>query len=77
MRTDASNTELEVRRLYEAIAELKPEAAQILILRYMHNKNDAEIARILGRSRGTIALNLFRSRARLKKLLLTKLGDKP
>ncbi|HYR90976.1 MAG TPA: sigma-70 family RNA polymerase sigma factor [Terriglobia bacterium] len=72
-RTNAGNRELEVRRLYEAIAELKPEAAQILILRYMHNKSDAEIARILGRSRGTIALNLFRSRARLKKLLLANL----
>lgn len=57
------------RRLYEAIAELKPEAAQIVILRYMHNKSDAEIARMLGVSRGSIALKLFRSRMKLRKLL--------
>jgi RNA polymerase sigma-70 factor, ECF subfamily len=72
--TDSTNSELEARRLYEAIAELKPEAAQVLILRYMHNKSDAEIARMLGKSRGTIALKLFRSRARLKKLLVANLG---
>src|SRR5262245_1081594 len=74
-RVDSTNPELEVRRLYEAIAKLKPEAAQIVILRYMHNMSDAEIARILGRSRGAIALTLFRSRARLKKLLLADVGD--
>jgi RNA polymerase sigma-70 factor (ECF subfamily) len=61
--------------LYEAIAELKPDAAQIVILRYMHNKSDAEIARMLGVSRGTIALKLFRSRIKLRKLLRTSLGD--
>jgi RNA polymerase sigma-70 factor, ECF subfamily len=74
--TDSTNSELEARRLYEAIAELKPEAAQIVILRYMHNKSDAEIARMLGKPRGTIALKLFRSRARLKKLLLAA-GRRP
>ena len=72
---DSTNSELEARRLYQAIAELKPEAAQIVMLRYMHNKSDAEIARMLGKSRGTIALKLFRTRSRLKKLLLANLGD--
>jgi RNA polymerase sigma-70 factor (ECF subfamily) len=63
------------RRLYRAIAELKPETAQILILRYVHGKSDAEIAGMLGMSRGAIALRLFRSRARLKKLLGDRLGE--
>jgi RNA polymerase sigma-70 factor (ECF subfamily) len=56
-------------RLYEAIAMLKPDTAEIVILRYVHDYSDAEIAKMLGVSRGTIALKLFRSRARLKKLL--------
>lgn len=73
---DAGNTEFELRRLWEAMVELKPEAAQIVILRYMHNMSDAKIARLLGKSRGAVALKLFRSRARLKKLMLTSLGDK-
>jgi len=62
------------RRLYRAIAELTPEAAQILILRYVHGRSDAEIAGMLGMSRGAIALRLFRSRAKLRKLLGGRLG---
>ena len=65
------------RLLYEAIAELSPHAAQIVILRYMHGKSDAEIARWLGVSRGAVALKLFRSRARLRKLISARLGDQP
>src|SRR5262245_45351379 len=57
------------QRLYEAIAALGAEAAQILILRYMQNKRIAEIAEGLGVSRTVVAVRLFRSRARLKKLL--------
>jgi RNA polymerase sigma-70 factor (ECF subfamily) len=63
------------RKLYEAIAELKPKAAEILILRYVHNYSDVQIAKLLSTSRGTIAVNLYRSRARLKKLLRAALGD--
>ena len=64
------------KRLYEAIAQLGPEAAEILILRYVHGANDAEIAKMLGTSRGVIAVRLFRSRARLKKLLRSPMGEK-
>jgi RNA polymerase sigma factor (sigma-70 family) len=63
------------RRLAVALAELHPETAQILILRYVHDYSDAEIARLLGVSRGTMAMRLFRSRARLKKLMQT--GETP
>jgi RNA polymerase sigma-70 factor (ECF subfamily) len=58
------------RRLTEAIAELPADAAHILILRYVHNHSDAEIAKLLGTSRTVIAVRLFRARARLKKRLL-------
>lgn len=57
------------QRLTAAIAELNPAAVHILILRYVHNYSDAEIAKLLGTSRTAIAVRLFRSRARLKKLL--------
>lgn len=63
------------RKLYEAIAQLSPKAASILVLRYLHNYSDAEIAKLLGTSRGVIAVTLFRSRARLKKLLAASLGE--
>ena len=57
------------RRLYEAVAELTPESAHILLLRYVHEYSDAEIAKLLGTSRGVIAVSLYRSRARLRKLM--------
>ena len=60
-------------RLYAAIARLSPGAAHILILHYVHKYSDAEIAKLLGTSRGTIAVSLYRSRARLKKLMRASL----
>lgn len=57
------------KRLYEAIAELDPEESEILILRYVHEYSNGEIAKLLGKSRGTVAVRLFRSRARLKQLI--------
>jgi RNA polymerase sigma-70 factor (ECF subfamily) len=72
----ASNRTEELHlKLYEAIARLKPKAASILILRYLHNYSDAEIAKLLGTSRGVIAVTLYRSRARLRKLLDAALGE--
>ncbi len=62
------NAEMD-QRLWQAIAKLSEGAAQILILRYIHNYSLGEIATLLGTSRGTIAVSLFRSRARLKKLI--------
>jgi RNA polymerase sigma factor (sigma-70 family) len=57
------------RRLTNAIAQLKPRAVEILVLRYAHNYSDAQIAKMLGKSRGTVAVTLYRARARLKKLM--------
>ena len=57
------------RRLANAIARLNPRAVEVLILRYEHNYSDAEIAKLLGKSRGAVALMLYRARARLKSLL--------
>jgi RNA polymerase sigma-70 factor (ECF subfamily) len=64
------------RRLLNAIAQLKPRAVEILVLRYEHNYSDAEIAKMLGTTRGTIAVSLYRSRARLKKLVRAASGEK-
>jgi len=63
------------QRLYEAVAEFDSEAAEILILRYVHNYDVAEIAKMLGKSRSVIAVRLFRSRARLKKLRAPQLTE--
>src|SRR6185503_6165834 len=62
-------------QLHKAIAELNPTSAEILILRYMHNYSDAEIAKMLGKSRGVVAVTLYRARARLKKLIRQSPGE--
>jgi RNA polymerase sigma-70 factor (ECF subfamily) len=61
--------------LIEAMAQLPPQAVEILILRYEHNYSDAEIATMLGKSRPAIAVALFRARARLRKLMRASLGE--
>lgn len=67
---DVSQTaEERQRKLAEAIAQLNPRAVEVLILRYEHEYSDAEIAKLLGKSRGAVALTLFRARAHLRKLL--------
>jgi RNA polymerase sigma factor (sigma-70 family) len=58
-----------VDRLRRALTKLKPRAVEILILHYKFDYTDAQIAKMLGTARGAVAINLFRSRARLKRLL--------
>jgi RNA polymerase sigma factor (sigma-70 family) len=68
---DASAEDLALdRALREAIAMLNPAAAQVVILRYVHDYSLADIARMLGTTRSTVAVSLYRSRSRLKKYLL-------
>ena len=58
-----------IDRLRSALTKLKPRAVEILVLHYKFDYTDAEIAKMLGTSRGAVAINLYRSRARLKRLL--------
>jgi RNA polymerase sigma-70 factor (ECF subfamily) len=64
-----SNEEIEAS-LLKVVAELEPESAELLVLRYVDNHSDAEIARMRGTSRGTIAVRLFRTRAKIRKLIM-------
>jgi RNA polymerase sigma-70 factor, ECF subfamily len=73
--SDSSAKEKLHQQLHKAIAELNPTSAEILILRYMHNYSDAVIAKMLGKSRGAVAVTLYRARARLKKLIRQSPGD--
>ena len=41
-------------RLVEAIATLNPSAVEMLVLRYEHKYSEAEIGKLLGRSRGVV-----------------------
>lgn len=61
--------------LRTALADLNPKAAEIFVLRHVEGYDNSEIAKMLGTSRGTVAVLLFRARARLKKSIRTRLGD--
>jgi RNA polymerase sigma-70 factor, ECF subfamily len=63
------------KRVDEALTTLSPRSVEILILRYVYDYTEPQIATMLNRSRGTIAVTLFRSRARLRKLLRS-IGDR-
>lgn len=66
---DTSHLESIQQDLMDSIAQLSPPMVQMLILRYGHNYSDAEIAKMLGKSRGTVAVTLYRARTRLKRLM--------
>jgi RNA polymerase sigma factor (sigma-70 family) len=58
-------------QLHQAIAHLSPRTVEILMLRYVEDLPEPQIAKLLGRSRGTVAVTLFRALIRLRKLLRT------
>ena len=63
------------QRLLEAIAQLEPEHAEMLVLCYEHGYSDAQIADMLGRTRGAVAMTLHRARAQLKELMCDDLSE--
>jgi RNA polymerase sigma factor (sigma-70 family) len=72
---DARERDALHERLARVMTTLKPRALEILLLHYKHDYTDAQIATLLGTSRGTIAVTLYRIRARLKKLLRSTASD--
>src|SRR5262245_48145173 len=73
-RAQSANTgidDLLRAQLYQAIDSLSPRTVEILLLRYVEDLTEPQIATLLGISRGTVAVTLFRALARLRKLLRT------
>ena len=56
-------------RLLEAMDRLDPEQADILLLRVERGYSDTEIADLLGKTRGAVAMALHRAKERLKDLM--------
>jgi RNA polymerase sigma-70 factor (ECF subfamily) len=71
MRTGDFHSESTLDKgLVEMLATLTPRTVEIVMLRYVHDYTEPEIAKLLRVSRGTVAVTLFRARIRLRKLLL-------
>ena len=73
---EVSSIEEQHHRLAEALAEMDSQTADILVLKYVHSYKDADIAKVIGTSRGAIAMRLLRSRSKLKKLMRDLSGKK-
>ena len=56
-------------RLLDAMAQLEPEQADILLLWFERGYSDAEIAGLLSKTRGAVAMMLHRAKQRLKELM--------
>jgi RNA polymerase sigma-70 factor (ECF subfamily) len=56
-------------RLLDAMAQLEPEQADILLLWFERGLRDAEIAELLGKTRGAVGMMLHRAKERLKELM--------
>ena len=69
VRAEARDREHRHGRLMAAMAGLKPRALEILVMHYKLGYSDAQIAALLGTSRGVVAVTLYRIRARLRQLL--------
>ena len=57
-----------------ALAQLPPQQRTVLVLRYYDDRSEAEIARILGISAGSVKSNASRGLARLRELVSVSAG---
>jgi RNA polymerase sigma-70 factor, ECF subfamily len=60
--------------LRKAVARLSPAAAEMFSLRFFEDKNNAEIARIVGTTTGTVAVTLSRARDRIEREFRSQQG---
>ena len=74
----AYNETPELRRaLSGALAQLKPRAAEVFILRFLEGFTNQQVAKILGISQVLVAVTVHRTRQQLRKQLSSHLGERP
>lgn len=74
---DRTGEAAEVQQLVlAALSELSPKVAEMFVLKHLEGYDNREIAKLVGTSHGTVAVMLFRARARLKKSIRRQMGEK-
>jgi RNA polymerase sigma-70 factor (ECF subfamily) len=61
--------------LRRAVAQLHPTAAEMFALRYFEGYENAEVAKLMNTSEGTVAVTLHRTRARLQREIRSYVGE--
>jgi RNA polymerase sigma-70 factor, ECF subfamily len=59
-----------------ALAELSPKLAELFVLKHVEGFDNNELAKLIGTSRGAVAVMLFRARTRLKKSIRAQLRSR-
>jgi RNA polymerase sigma-70 factor (ECF subfamily) len=71
---DRTGPAIESQQLVLAgLRELSPKLAEMFVLKHVEGYNNDEIARLIGTSRGSVAVMLFRARVRLKKSIRSQM----
>jgi RNA polymerase sigma-70 factor (ECF subfamily) len=60
----------------QALAELSPKLAELFVLKHVEGFDNTELAKLIGTSRGAVAVMLFRARTRLKKSIRAQLRSR-
>jgi RNA polymerase sigma-70 factor, ECF subfamily len=78
-RALADGGHTENRRIQElvdaALAELSPKLAELFVMKHVEGYDNAEIAKLIGTSRGAVAVMLFRARTRLKNSIRAQISN--
>jgi RNA polymerase sigma factor (sigma-70 family) len=73
---DRRHDPVQVREwLRQAVAQLHPTAAEMFTLRYFEGFDNAEVARLMNTSEGTVAVTLHRTRNRLQREIRSLVGE--
>lgn len=67
----------ERRRLHAAIARLTPDQREVVVMRFIEERSNAEVAALTGRSEGAVKVMQHRALAALAKLLGGSRGRRP
>ena len=76
VRADTAAETRELRgRLRRALGRIAARPAEVFVLRALEGLQNREVARLLGSSPATVAVQYFRARTQLRKELLAEGGD--
>jgi RNA polymerase sigma-70 factor (ECF subfamily) len=59
----------------QALSELSPKLAELFVLKHVEGYDNAEIAHLIGTSRGAVGVMLFRARVRLRKSIRVQINN--
>jgi RNA polymerase sigma-70 factor, ECF subfamily len=66
VKAETQGPESALEIIHKAMEQLDDRTKSLLSMRYVEERSDSEIARLLGKTRGSVAVRLFRARSRVR-----------